>query len=1048
MSLALVLFGLIGLHRLPVRELPDVDPPIVNVTTVFPGAGAAVVETQVTEPLEEAITSIEGIKTLTSESREQLSQITVEFDLSRNIDVTAQDVRDRVARVRGRLPDDIDEPIVAKQDANAQPVMWVALFSDRYSTLELTSLAENLFKDRLQTVPGVSSIFIGGSKRWAIRLWLDPEKMAARQVTVIDVERALKQQHIELPSGRVENLERELAIETRGELKTADQFNDLVVKRDGATFVRLRDIGHATEGVEDERSRARFNSQPAVGLGIVRQSKANTIEVARGIKAEINRLRPSVPEGVNIEFPYDESIFIERSIIEVWETLAIAFGLVIVTIYVFLRNLRSTLVPVVTIPVSITATFAVLYALGYSVNIVTMLALVLAIGVVVDDSIVVLENIHRHIEEGKRPMEAAILGMREIAFAVIATTVALVAVFLPMAFQTSVTGRLFIEFAIAIAFSVIISSFVALTLTPTLAARVLQPIEEEKHSLFGFFERAMNSVTRRYDRGLHWALRHSTKVIGIGVLAFVVGIALYFRLQGEFLPEEDKGRLFSIVITPEGSTSEYTDRMVRKMEKIAQETPEVQGYFSAVALARGGPGKASEGLMFARLKDGPRRHVRDILAGPNGMQARFFNEVEGAFAIAIIPKAIGRGFGQPFELVLQNQDLQALNNYAEELTNKLRAEGFLLNVRTTFELNKPELRVNIDRDRAAALGVSIEEISRTLQIMFGGLDLSKVKVAGKQYDIIAQLERKSRLIPGDLDRLYVHNASGELVQLSNVVTYRTGGGPSAIEHYNRFRSASIEGTPNNVALGTAIQRVEDLLKTDLPAGFRYEWAGEARDLQSAGRETLFVLLFAIAIIYMVLAAQFESLVHPLTVMLTLPLAAIGAFGALWIMSGLDSVSASLYAWANYAPNAPAIIKWLSRIAPRIPAMGINLFSQIGLVLLLGLVTKNAILLVEFANQQMLTGKSAVDAMLAAGRVRLRPILMTAISTIAGIMPIAIGFGAGAESRRPLGVAAVGGMITSTFLTLFIVPVVYVQFAKLAERRKKTAPVPAAEVAAS
>lgn len=1027
MNVSLIVFGLIGLTRLPVRELPDVDPPLVNITTVYAGANASVIETQITELIEETLMSIEGIKTLTSESRDQVSNITVEFDLGRSIDLAAQDVRDRVARVRGRLPEEIDEPIVAKQDADAQPIMWIALYSDRFSTLELTTIGEQQLKDRLQAVKGVSSVMLGGAKRFAIRLWLDPTKMAARGITVLDVQQALRQQSVELPSGRVENWQRELSIETHGELKTPEEYDQLVLRREGATLVRLRDVGRAAVGVEDERSVARYNSQPAVGLGIVRQSKANTVAVAKGIKAELERLKPQLPEGIEMHIPYDESIFVERSINEVWENLWTSFLLVILSIYIFLSDFRSTLVPTAAIPLSITATFGCLYLLGYSINIVTMLALVLAIGVVVDDAIVVVENVYRHIEEGMSPWDAAISGMKEITFAIISTTAALVAVFLPMAFQTSVTGRIFIELAVAISCSVAISAFVALTLSPMMAARVLRPIPpgHQHRGLAGFFDRSMDALSRRYARGLSWSLRHRGVMVTLILISFGLSYFFYARLEKEFLPTEDKGRLFNIVITPEGSTSEYTDKMVRKMEAIIGATPEVDGYFSAVALPWAGPGRANQGLAFVRLKDDRHRSVQDIVEGPTGLGARYFRDIEGAIAIPIVPKAIGRGFGQTFQLVLQHQNLQELDAYAQQLTGKLQGSGYLLNARPTFQLDKPQLELEVNRNRAAALGLSIEDISRTLQILFGGLDLSTLNINGKEYDVIVQLERTARLTPRQLDEMYVRSASGQLIQLSSVVTYRELGGPSAINHHNRFRSATIEATPMGVTLGTAMARTEKLLKQELPEDFRYEWTGEAKDLQTAGKDTVFVLLLALTVIYMVLASQFESLVHPFTVMLTLPLAALGALGLLWLLAQVNVLGTMMYGWAHYSPNPPGIAKVLSMLIPRIPAMGINLYSQIGMILLLGLVTKNGILLVDFANQQVAAGKLPLEAMLIAGRVRLRPILMTAVSTIAGAVPIALGFGEGSESRRPLGVATLGGMALSTFLTLFVIPVVYV-----------------------
>ncbi|MDL5053290.1 efflux RND transporter permease subunit [Oscillatoria laete-virens NRMC-F 0139] len=709
MALGLVIFGVLGLQRLPVRELPDIDPAIVNVLTVYPGASAEVVETEVTERLEEAISGAEGIKYLTSESREQVSSITVEFVQGRDVDLASQDVRDLVARVRGRLPDDIDEPVIFKQDSNASPIMWIAFFSDRYNTQELTQIAEDQVKDRLQSVPGVSSVIIGGQKRYAMRIWLDTEKMAARRVTVLDVERALEEQNVELPSGRIENLNRELTIQTRGQFNTPEEFNDMIIRQEGASVVRLRDIGYAENGVEDERAIARFKGKPSIGLGIVRQSKANTLDVARGIKERMDSLAPSLPQGIEYAFPYDESIFVEKAVYQVYETLAIAFVLVVLTIFLFLRNVRSTIIPSLSIPVSVIATFGVLYMLGYSINIFTLLALVLAIGIVVDDAIVVLENIYRNIEEGLSPFDAAIKTMHEIGFAIITITMSLVAVFLPLAFIGGLTGRLLLEFAVALSVSVLVSAFVALTLSPMVSARILKPIGEDKHGrIFMLFERFFDRLSRGYERALGFSLRHRWLIILIAFLS--LGFSAYFfkNLDNEFLPEEDKGRFLALAITPVGSTPEYTDRMMRQMEGIVAKTPEVQGYFTAVALPFNGPGDAALGFMFVRLADGERKQLRDVVGGPEGLGAQFIMQVEGAIAIPIIPKAVNLGFSQPFQLVVSNPDLDALDTYAEQLAQRFREEGFLVNVRSTFELNKPEVRVGINRDRAGALGVSVE----------------------------------------------------------------------------------------------------------------------------------------------------------------------------------------------------------------------------------------------------------------------------------------------------------------------------------------------------
>ncbi|NJO55884.1 MAG: efflux RND transporter permease subunit [Rhodospirillales bacterium] len=713
MNLALVLFGIISLGRLPVRELPDVDPPIVSVSTVFPGANAQVVETEITERLEEAINNIEGIKTLTSESREQVSNITIEFDLSRDIDLAAQDVRDRVSRVRGRLPEDILEPVISKRDADASPVIWIGVASDRFSPIELTDLAEKQLKNRLQTVTGVSSIFIGGEQRFAMRLWLDAEKMAAHQVTIIDVQRALREQNVELPSGRVENRDREMTIQTRGELKDVEEFNRLVLRTDGDRLVRLRDIGYAAAGVENERTMARNRGKPCIFLGIVKQSKANTVEVAHGIKRELAAAKPLLPAGIEVDINYDESVFVEQAIDEVWYTLGLAFALVMLVIYVFLHNVRATLIPAISIPVSIVSTFAVLYFMGYSVNILTMLALVLAIGIVVDDTIVVLENISRHIEEGMKPMEAAFAGMKEIKFAVIATTVALVAVFVPLAFQTSATGRLLVEFAVAICAAVVVSTFVALSLSPMLSARLLKPVTKKPGSLVRWFELTLHWLTERYLAILKRLVNLPLLVRVLAMLVFWSGIGygsvwLWQHLEGDFLPEEDKSRVFTFLIAPEGSTAEYTDRMSREAERILSETPEVKVYGAIIAPGFSGPGTANNAIIFIHLKpkDQRERSAQELVRGPGGLMQRFMTEVEGALTIPSIPKAIERRGSSPFQLVVQAPDLDQLNQYASDLTSRLRAEGWLANVQTSFEINKPELRLNIDRNRAAALGVS------------------------------------------------------------------------------------------------------------------------------------------------------------------------------------------------------------------------------------------------------------------------------------------------------------------------------------------------------
>lgn len=1034
LNVSLLVFGFLGLQRLPVRELPDIDAPIVNVLTVYPGASAGVVETEITERLEDVIAGVEGINTLSSVSREQVSSITIEFNQDVDIDVAAQDVRDQVSRVRGELPDDAEQSVISKQDANAQPVIWISFFSDRFDTTELTRIADEQVRERLQTVTGVSSVIIGGEKRRAMRLWLDARQMAARGVTLGDVDRALAAQNVELPSGRLEGRDLEMTIQARGQLTAPEDFERMVIRQEGDAVVRFGDIGEAEWGVEDERAIARFTGKPSVGLGVVRQSRANTLEVAAGVKAMMAEIAPSLPEGIEYDFPYDESIFVERAVLEVWETLGIAFVLVVFTIFIFLRSLRSTLIPALAIPVSIVATFGAMFVMGYSINIFTLLALVLAIGLVVDDAIVVLENIYRHLEEGKKPMEAALLAMDEISFAVIATTLSLVSVFLPLAFIGGITGRLLLEFAVALSFSVIISSLVALTLAPMLGARILKEVKPEDHGrLYQFFERRLDAVTKSYVGALRYSLDHRPTLLFLAVFSLVMSGYFFSNLEQEFLPNEDKGRLLALAFTQEGATPEFTDRMVRQMEEILLSTPGVDTFFTAVALPFDGPGSATQAFVFVRLTDGERPHVRDMLGGPNGLGARFWMEVEGAIAIPIAPKAVDVRFGQPYQLILQHPDLVRLDEVTQQISGELRAAGFLANVRQTFELNKPEIRVEFDRDRANALGISLAEISRTLQVNFGGLDLSSLELDGKQYEVIARLRAESRMSPEDLEVIHMRSASGELVPLGSLVRLQADTGPNQIERYQRRRSVTIEATPAGVPLGRAVEQTEAILAESLPEDVSYVWSGEAEDLQESSADIYAFFLLAIVVVYMVLAAQFESLVHPFTVMLSLPLAFVGAFAALYMLSWVNFAGEQLFGWVNYAPDAPGFARALQRVIPRIPSMNINIFSQVGLILLVGLVTKNSILLVEFANQLVDKGLSAKEAMLEAGEKRLRPILMTSLATIMGILPIAIGFGDAGESRRPLGVVAVGGMITSTLLTLLVIPVIYTLFSQLGAR---------------
>ena len=1039
-NLGLALIGVVALSRLPVRELPDIDPPIVSVTTIYPGANAELVEADVTEPLEQEINNIPGIKILRSESREQVSIITVEFELNHNVDVGSQDIRDRISRVRDKLPDDIKEPIVAKQDADAQEVMWIALFSESRSTLELSNLAERQIRDRLQVLPGVGGINFGGQKRPSMRIWLDSERMAARKITAADIRALLQRENVELPSGQIQGETRSLSIVTRGRMDKPEQYADLVVREIDGSPVHLREVASVEIGPEVEDTVARFNGKPAVGLGVVKQSDANAIDVARRVRTEIDRIRPLLPPDVSLDFPYDSSLYVEAAIREVAETIGISSLLVVLLIFLFLRDVRSTVIPAAAIPISILGTFALLYVLGYSVNILTLLALVLAIGIVVDDAIVVLENIVRHIEEGMPPFQASLLAMKEITGAVLAITATLVVVFLPIAFQSGTTGILFREFAITLAGSVAISAFVALTLSPALGAHFLRPTSSQLPAYARWFELGLEKFYRFYARSLDAALRHKGLWLGFGAAILALTVLLYRLIPQEFLPEEDKGVIVAVIITPEGSTSESTDQYVRQAEKIAADYPETRVFFSAVALDRGAPGQANQGIMFIRLKSDRDRSAQELARpGARGsMFTRMITEIRGAVVIPFLPKAVGRGFGETFQVVLQGPDLAVLEKTARALRDEIDKAGILSQPRINLNFEKPQLNLDIDRSRAANLGISVRDISEAMQILLGGLDISQFNFEGKQYDVIAQLRRGDRLVPDELNILYVRARSGELVPIRDLVKTSERGSVNSISHFMRQRSVTVSGQPQGISLGQAIERTEEIGQKILPPGVTLEFDGEARELRSGRGEAWQIVVLALLIVYMALAAQFESLTHPITIMVAVPLGAVGALLLLYVL-GFVNLMAVI---PQYAPPGalPAPLAFLFGLMPEIPSMNLNLYSLIGLVLLLGLVTKNSILLVEFANQKKAEGLSAEEAMRQAGCIRLRPILMTALSTAIGILPIALGLGAGAESRRPLGVAVVGGMLSSTFLTLYLVPVFYVTVDRLLGR--KAAPEPA------
>jgi multidrug efflux pump len=990
-SLALVLFGAIGYTRLAVREFPDVDPPIVSVSTELPGANPQVVESAVTDILEEELSTVEGLRTLTSSSAEGFSNITLEFNLERGVEAAAQDVRDKVARIRGRLPEDVREPVVAKQEADAQPFFWLSLSGANYDLLQLSDIGDRLVKARLQTLPGVGQARIFGERRFSMRVWLSAAELSARGLTVQDVQQAIRSRNVEVPAGRIESDRREFTVRSLGELKTPDQFAELVVSNANGVLVKLKDLGRVELGAEDERSALRFKGTSAVAIGVVRQSKANIIQVADAIRHELPKIQESLPPGVKLDIAFDESIFVSRSIQEAEETLIIAAALVVVIIFVFLRNLRATIIPGLAIPTSIVATFAIMYFLGFSINNFTLLALTLAIGIVVDDAIIVLENAYRHQEElGEGPEQAATNGTREIGFAVIATTISLVAVFTPLAFLKGSTGRLFNEFGIAVAGSVVISGFVALTLTPMLCAKILR-VPQRHGALYKVLENGFNALASGYARTLRAAVGFRWAVVGAVVLLTLGAVGVFTSLKREFVPPEDKGWFFSIIIAPEGSSLAYTDGYQRQAEAVLAKTKDVSSYFSVVNIGDG----VSRGMIFTNLVDFDQRtrSIEDIIGE---VQGGYFG-IPGVLAFANNPPAFG--FGSPVQFVIQNPDFDLLVKGNDTLLARARQVKGLVNVDSDLRVNKPELTVNFDRDRAEDLGVPVGDVATTLQVLLGGNRTSTFTRNNKQYDVIVQLDPHARATPSDMTGLYIRGRGGELVKLEALANVREGVGPRELNHFNRVRASTLTaGLAPGFTLGEALDSLTRIANEVLPKGSSSALAGESRELEESGSSLYFAFLLALLVVFMVLASQFESLVHPFTVLLAVPLAVTGA---LFTLKLFDAT--------------------------------LNLYSQIGMILLIGLVTKNSILLVEYVNQLKERGMDTIEAALEAGRIRLRPILMTSVATVMGAVPIAFGLGAGSISRRPLGYAIIGGVLFSTVLTLYVVPAVYVIFDGLRSR---------------
>jgi multidrug efflux pump len=995
MSLALMLIGIVSYQRLSVREYPKIDEPVVTVETIYKGASAQIIESQVTQTLEDSLAGIEGIDVMSSISRAEKSQITLRFRLDRNVDVAASDVRDRVGRVRAQLPSEIDEPVIAKVEADAQPIIYLAFSSDRHSPLEVTDFADRYVKDRLQNLPGVAQVRIFGERRFAMRLWLDPQRMAAYRVTPQDVENALRKQNVEIPAGRVESVAREFTVVSETDLRNPAEFENIILRDDSGYLVRLRDIGRAELGALDERVSARFNGRGAVAIGVVKQSTANPLDVSKAVNDALPKIRAAVPDGMGVDVGYDSSVFIAKSIDAVFHTIFEAIILVVLVIFFFLRSLRATLVPLVTIPVSLIGGFALMYALGFSINTLTLLSMVLAIGLVVDDAIVMLENIFRYVEEGMNPFQAALKGSREIGFAVIAMTITLAAVYAPIGFMTGRTGRLFTEFALTLAGAVIVSGFVALTLSPMMCSKLLK--HETKHGLlYRAIERFLEGMTNGYRRLLRLSLRARPLVLLIGLGVAAASYFLFTGLKSELSPVEDRGTIVGIAIAPEGSTLDYTMGYAQRMEALFRQIPVLEKFFVVVGFP-----VVNQGIAFVRLIDWDEREVKQ-----QAITAQLFPKmfgIPGILGFVTNPPSLGQSpIDKPVNFVIQTslpfEELQAMVN---AMMAEARNFPGLTNLDTDLKLNKPELRVSLDRDKAADLGVDVDTVGRTLETLLGGRQVTRFKKDGKQYDVIVQVANVDRRNPDDIASIYVRGGTsatggaGQMISLANLVKVEERVAPKELNHFNKLRSATITATlAPGTSLGEALAVMQAAANKVLPATAQTDYAGQSREFRESATGLYFVFILALAFIYLVLAAQFESFIDPFVIMLTVPLSMTGALAALQFSGGT-----------------------------------MNVYSQIGLVTLVGLITKHGILIVEFANQLQRAGTDIRKAVEEAAVLRLRPILMTTGAMVLGAVPLAYAKGAGAESRQAIGAVIVGGMTLGTLLTLFVVPTVYSYLAR-------------------
>ncbi|HEY8520095.1 MAG TPA: efflux RND transporter permease subunit [Gammaproteobacteria bacterium] len=1001
-SALLVIFGLMSLQRLGVREYPDIDRPVVSITTNYSGASAAVIETKITQVIEDAIAGIEGILKIESDSEDERSQVRIEFDVSRDIDAATNDVRDRVARVVARLPEEADPPQIIKADANAESVMTIAFSSDTMSMLELTDYAERNLVDRLSTVPGVARVNIIGGRRYSMRIWIDRQALAARNLTVTDIEDALRRENVELPAGRLESRSREFSLRTMVGLETEEDFRNLVIARgEGGHLVRLGEVADVQRAAENERSFSRLSGRAGIMLQVEAQSKGNTLDIARGVRAEVERMQSSLPPGSTLQVSIDNAVAIEAALREVLIAVAFALGSVLIVIYLFLGNFRATLIPAVTIPVSVIASLTVMYALGYSVNVLTLLGLVLAIGLVVDDAVVVLENVHRRTELGEPPLLAAITGTREIGFAVIATTLTLASVFVPISFLPGDLGRLFREFGFTLAASVLFSALVALTLTPMLASRL--PDDSAHRNRFArgidwFFRR----LAAFYERLLRRLVRHPFLVVTAVLALVALGILTFRSVPSEFTPQADLGRAFVELEGPEGSSFEYMDAQALALEELALAEME-KGDIDRVLVRVPGQGGAevrtgdvNTARAFVVMKPWHERErtPREVV---ESLRERAAALLPGVRVSTGAPAGLGRrGVGRAVQAVIGGPDYESLAAWSERLFELAQQNPGLTNLDTTYKARKPQIRVSVDRDRAADLGVSLATVGRTLETMLGSRVVTTYVDRGREYDVILQARDDIRETSTDLTNIRVRSSlTGELIPLASVVRLEETSGPMRLSRFDRLRSVKVMADlAPGYTMGEAVQWFRDTVARELPPEATLKFDGESGEFTRTGQQLYFTFLLALAVVYLVLAAQFESFVHPFIIMVTVPLALLGAVFGL-----------------------------------KLNGLTINIFSQIAVIMLIGIAAKNGVLIVEFANQLRDRGVEFYDAVVRAAVTRLRPVLMTSFCTAFGALPLLLATGAGAEQRRPIGIVVFFGMMVAVFLTLLVVPTVYALVAR-------------------